>query len=620
MYTLIVTQHVRPSAQAVPLAAGALKAALPQQLQENSTLVDLFPGYDCDTTAANLLKKKPTVIGFSLYLWNRRDLLALARKIKQLQPEVILLAGGPEASADSLRVLNEGSLDGVIRGEGEDIFAESLTLLQRGEKLSTHPGLITADSGEKLPAAIVCKNLEQLASPWLNGQLQLTPGCGVLWEVARGCQFNCAFCYDAKGHNGVRPFPFERLKKELELFVNAGVAQIWILDSSFNAPTQRGKKLLQLLLDVAPQIHYHIEAKSDYLDNEMIEQLSQLSCSVQIGLQSSRQEVLKPLHRQLDHKKMEQQLEQLSYAGVTFGLDLIYGLPGDNHQGFCESLDFALEQQPNQVDIFPLSILPGTEIYDNQEQFQIYGHDTPPYLQKENRNYSPADFSASEELAAAADIFYNRGRAVGFFKQLTTTLKLRPSQLLQQFYEWLRTDQGISRANLLDIDQWQPQQILPLQLGFSKALLKDNGKQKLQPLVADLLNFNFCCAETLLSGECQQQQLSRPQRKNPSLKLRLNPQVQLCSFHYALDELAELAELKLDRAVRQLTPHKGYGIFLQQQGELIMETLDDQFATLLHKANKNEGEKRNILSAGLDRHSAQELIDFSLTQGLLIPC
>jgi radical SAM superfamily enzyme YgiQ (UPF0313 family) len=619
MQFLIITQHVRPSAQAVPLAAGSLKAALPPELQQNTTLIDLFPGYNCDVKARELLSLEPAVIGFSLYLWNRNDLLTLARRIKELEPEVVLIAGGPEASADSSRVLAEGRLDGVIRGEGEDIFAEILLSVERNEKLLTGPGLLAADNAEQIPDAVVCKDLEQLPSPWLNGQLSLEQDCGVLWEVARGCQFNCAFCYDAKGHSGVRPFPFERLKKELELFVRKGVAQIWVLDSSFNAPEERGEKLLRLLLEVAPQIHYHIEAKSEYLNDELTELLGQLSCSVQIGLQSSRQQVLTPLHRHLDQKKMTKQLEQLSYAGVTYGLDLIYGLPNDNHLGFCESLDYALDQQPNQVDIFPLSILPGTEIYEHQERFQIWGHEDPPYLQKENRSYNAEDFATSEELAAATDIFYNRGRAVGFFKQLTSTLQLRPSVFLQQFYNWLSANEKIERKTLLNADLWQPQQILPLQLNFCHSLLPNSNEKKLRTLIADLLNFNYCCSETLLAGECQPQQLNQAQRKNPKLKLRLNPQVQLRIFNYALDELAELAELRLDKALRQLNKQNGNGIFLQQQGELVMETLDDQFAALLKKADRPEGTARDELMAGMDRSSAQELIEFSIAQGILLP-
>ncbi|MCF6179603.1 MAG: ABC transporter substrate-binding protein, partial [Geopsychrobacter sp.] len=42
MKILIVSLHVRRSAQAVALAAGNLKAALPQELQQNTRLLDLY--------------------------------------------------------------------------------------------------------------------------------------------------------------------------------------------------------------------------------------------------------------------------------------------------------------------------------------------------------------------------------------------------------------------------------------------------------------------------------------------------------------------------------------------------------------------------------------------------
>ncbi len=315
---------------------------------------------------------------------------------------------------------------------------------------------------------------------------------------------------------------------------------------------------------------------------------------------------------------MARQLEQLSYAGVTFGLDLIYGLPGDNHQGFTASIDYALEQQPNQVDIFPLSILPGTEIYANQERFQIFGEQQPPYLQTENHSYSSADFAASQELAASADIFYNRGRAVGFFRQLMTTLQEKPSRFLTDFYLWLNGTKQIPREKILDAGHWEPAQIRPLQLEFCRFIFTSANKNKLLPLVEDLINFNYCCAETLLAGECVPQKLSRVQRKNPNQRFILNPQVQLYRFSYLLEELGEIADFRLDKVVKQLHRQAGYGIFLQQGGELIMEMLDDQFAAMLTKADSAEGQTLRQLMDMLDRHSGKELLDFALQQGLLV--
>ena len=618
MRILIATLHVRASAQAVPLAAGCLKACLPKELQQQTKLIDLFPETETALLCQQLLDYNPEIIVFPLYVWNRQQILRLTQLLRQKKPEIILLAGGPEASADSQRVLLEGSLDGIVRGEGEVSFAELIMQFGSGNIPAGIAGFLSASQNNvPLPPAAVCPDLSTLPSPWLTGQIPLEKNCGVLWEVARGCLFNCAFCYDAKGHQGVRPLPTERLRAELQLFAKQQVAQVWILDSTFNAPPERGKQLLKMLLELAPQIHYHIEAKADFLDLETIELLSQLSCSVQIGLQSATAKVLKPLHRNLLPKQMEQHLKQMSMAGITFGLDLIYGLPGDNHLGFEKSLDFTLQQQPNQVDIFPLAVLPGTELFDKQEEFAIQGESHPPYLIQSNQTYSDDDLQKSHFLAAATDIFYNRGRAVGFFLQLCNALKLSPSSFLQQFGDWLSQENGTNREKVLDIESWQPHEILLLQQKFISNQLFSNKQTKLINIAEDLINYHFLCAETLLTEDCQPDQEIPANKSRKQLLWKLNPAIKIQQFHYALEDLETVGGQALEKIIKQLTPEPEYAIFLRQQGEVIIESLDDDFARMLNRAKIVVTTKQ--LLQELDPQVAGELFDFAITQGLLLP-
>jgi len=46
MIIVLPTLHVRPSAQAVSLAAASLAAALPKKLRTQARLIDLFPERD----------------------------------------------------------------------------------------------------------------------------------------------------------------------------------------------------------------------------------------------------------------------------------------------------------------------------------------------------------------------------------------------------------------------------------------------------------------------------------------------------------------------------------------------------------------------------------------------
>ncbi|WP_051689570.1 B12-binding domain-containing radical SAM protein [Pelobacter seleniigenes] len=616
MNILIVTLHVAPSAQAVALAAGCLKAALPHHLQKQTTLLDIFPGQPHEELCATLLAHNPEVIAFPLYVWNRAQILELSRRLKQERPQVFLFAGGPEAGADSFGVLREGALDGVIRGEGEHPFAELLSNLEANKPLtcSAFVSRAVSSAGPLPPAA--CSDPAQLVSPWLSGQLELQEGCGVLWEVARGCHFNCAFCYDTKGRSGVCPLPFPRLRQELELFRRKRVSQIWVLDSTFNAPPERGKKLLRLLAEVAPEIHYHIEAKADFLDAETAELLTRLPCSVQIGLQSAQPEVLKPLRRKLDQEQMSRQLQLLTDAGVTFGLDLIYGLPGDNHQGFCNSLDFALNRQPNQVDIFPLAVLPGTELFASQQAFGIAGEMDPPYQLTANRSYPPADLAASRLLAAATDIFYNRGRAVGFFLQLCQAVQQSPAALLQSFADWLIRDRQLPLEQILAAETWWPTAILPLQLQFAADRLKHQQRGNCISIAIDLIHYHYLCAETVLADECCPIELSGKRGNRGKLRWRRNPQLHIHQFNHALADIERHGALPLTKLAGKLKPAREYGIFLRQGGDFIIEALSDEFAEFLLAADGRQDMisfSRNFPAVSRDE------VDFAIAQGLLIP-
>ncbi|WP_432823483.1 B12-binding domain-containing radical SAM protein, partial [Trichloromonas sp.] len=499
MRIVLPTLHVRRSAQAVPLAAGCLKAALPEPLRAQAQLLDLFPEQSDQSMLQAILASEPKLVAFSLYVWNRRRVCGLARQLRSARPAIKLVAGGPEVFADSQAVLSEGGFDGVILGEGEETFAELALRLARGAELEPSAGLVLAEQGGagEAPSPSPAPDLGRLPSPWLEGAVAPTDAGGVLWETSRGCPFNCTFCFDGRGSRGTRLLPLARLEKELELFVRRQVSQVWVLDSTFNHPPERGKKLLKLLARKAPHIHFHLEAKADFLDRETARLLAKLSCSVQIGLQSARPEVLRKIHRSLDPEQFAQKIQLLAREGVTYGLDLIYGLPGDDFSGFCRSLNYAFGLAPNHIDIFPLAVLPGTVLHREAADHGLRAQLEPPYEILESATMSAADLDACRLLAASADLFYNTGRAVAFFAALLKVAGCDAVSFLRGFAAWLLAEQKVSHEALLASERWMPAEALPLQEAYVAFLFKKQKQADLLPAAQDLLRYHFHYAETL---------------------------------------------------------------------------------------------------------------------------
>lgn len=615
MKILLLSQHVRASAQATPLAAACLAAALPPDISSTTCLIDVYLDQSEQQLLDAVVPHRPDIVAVSLYAWNRKPLLSLTRRLRDLSPDLILIAGGPEASADCQAVQTEGRLDAVICGEGEGPFAALINALLNSLPTDHLPGVYTGSNAR--PDTVCCDNLSDLRSPYLSGTLQPHAGSGLLWEVARGCPFRCAFCYDAKGQQGVRPLPEARLIAELKLFAARNVEQIWVLDSTFNAPPERGRRLLKILLKHAPNIHYHLEAKADFLDRATVELLSRLSCSVQIGLQSTDPHILKPLNRNCDPQQIIKNLDMLSQAGITFGLDLIFGLPGDNHRGFKNSLNTALKTAPNQIDTFPLAILPGTQLAQQRDKLGLKALEQPPYDILSAPGYPPEQLKQSHCLSAATDLFYNRGRAVGFLLPICQALNCEPTTLLERFWAWLLNTEHLEETVLLNVEGWHPEQIAPLQKAFLADELKTAGKLHLQPLVTDLLNYHYHYAETLLGGELPTPKQVSITHKDWHRRWKRADRLQLVDFHYDLDELLENGGLPLDVIARTLQPEASTALFLRRGSDILCESLQKPFIKLLRKSDGTR--PASAILVDCDREDALEMLEFAVQEGLLQP-
>ena len=285
MKIVFCTLHVRRSSQAVPLAAGCLAAALPVGLCTSTRLVDAYPEQSDREILDAILSATPDVIAFPVYVWNRQRIIRLARQLRQSSQSIYLIAGGPEATGDPAGLLSAAPWNALVHGEGEAALTSLLESLADGLPRQPLPGVTLMSEQGPLPAEKMShSDLDEATSPWLSGVIEPSSS-GVLWEVARGCAFSCDYCFEARGQQGVRTLPKQRLKAELELFIDRGVDQVWVLDSTFNYPPERGVELLELLLQVAPDLHYHLEAKADFIDRRTVSLLGKLNCSVQIGLQ-----------------------------------------------------------------------------------------------------------------------------------------------------------------------------------------------------------------------------------------------------------------------------------------------------------------------------------------------
>ena len=606
----LVSIHPSPSPQSIPLATAFLKAYA-HTSSATITLTDFFTGQDAVACAAKVAEPCPDAVGFSLYVWNRDAACLIAAELRKNHPSIKLFCGGPEVTADPMSALKTGVFDFVIVGEGEVPFLSLCEALTSGGNYSEIPGIVHAGASDLQPPAPV-KELDSIPSPYLANIINTHTNPGILWQLSRGCSFTCDFCFDSRGIHGVRYFSLERLESELKFFAATAVSQIFVLDSTFNVDPKRAKKILRMIKNIAPDIHFHFEVRNEFIDREMAKLFAEIACSLQIGMQSSDREVLKLVGRTFNKADFSAKVGLLNESGAVFGFDLMYGLPGDTLAGFCRSLDYALSLYPNHLDIFPLALLPGTALASRGEELEMEWERHPPYIVQKTEHFSTPDMAAAAELATACDIFYTRGTAVAWFNAIVRVLNLKPAVFLQKFSDWLvdRNGHGTKESDFNDDAIWD------MQCLFLKDIFSSKKFRRYLPLVLDMALYHHLYAATLLAPSKKTADNSQLPVNLSSGRFTLYPATRIAHFRYDIDELLECGEPNILWMHEHLAPSGSQAVIYQQSGTVCTESLAPPYIQLLEQIDKNS-DHDYLSRTGLSSEEVNEFLLFAVQEGII---
>ncbi len=619
MKILLVAIHPCPSPQSVPLANAYLQARALADPGLSAIIsiarADFFVSIPAAECATAILRENPDAVGFSLYVWNRALTLATVAILRALKPELTIFAGGPEVTADPTGVCAGGPLDFLIAGDGEDPFVEAMARLHGRRTLAGIPGLlIPGPAGLSHQPPQPTKELDSLPSPYLSGVLVPEEHGGVLWQLSRGCDFACDFCFDNKGNGGVRRFSLERLKAELTFFVSHRVTQVFVLDSTFNRDMKRAKEILRLIKRVAPHIHFHFEVRSEFIDREMAKLFAQITCSLQIGLQSADPAILKKVGRIFNPADFLDRIALLNECGAVFGFDLIYGLPGDSLAGFRASLDFALRLYPNHLDIFPLALLPGTRLAGRAEETGLRHLTEPPYTLLSTPSFTAGEMDQARKIAAACDIFYSRGKAVAWLNAVLDALKLSPASFLESFAAWLaeKYTPPFTEEQFTDAEIWI------FQRDFLKKLFARQKKGKLLPVALDLVDFHFNYAAALLApapglpGDRELEQTNL--LKTP---LHRAPSARLARFNYEILDILETGDINLKEFSACFAATGSSAVIYPRAGEVFTESLIEPYFQLLTALDGTTPAGEITARLAIPADEAASFLEFAAAEGIV---
>jgi radical SAM superfamily enzyme YgiQ (UPF0313 family) len=323
------------------------------------------------------------IVGFSAYVWNLRISLEIARRLKALRPEILVVFGGPQVPDRCEDFLRQNPfIDVVVNGEGEQTFLNLLEAFP-GREWAQIPGVSYLDPDGRFvchPKAGRLREISTLPSPYLDGTFaplmaaQPDETWIVLWETNRGCPFSCTFCdWGSATQSKVFAFDIERLKREIDWFADQRIEFVFCCDANFGilgrdveiAKAVAGSKL-ETGYPKALSVQNTKNATERAYQTQKILADAGLNKGVVLSMQSVSDLTLEAIKRDnIALAGYEELQRRFTRDRIETYSDLILGLPGETFDSFADGVSRLIENgQHNRIQFNNLSILPNAEMGD----------------------------------------------------------------------------------------------------------------------------------------------------------------------------------------------------------------------------------------------------------------
>jgi hypothetical protein len=177
---------------------------------------------------------------------------------------------------------------------------------------------------------------------------------------------------------------------------------VYLLDPSLNTrPNLKGLLAGIGRLNAEKRIRLFSEIRAEAIDETLADLLAAAGFTwFEIGLQSTNPKALKIMNRPTRLDRFVLGAQRLKQRGITPSIDLIIGLPGDDLAGFKRSVDFVADHDlQDDIQIFPLSILPGTSFRRRRRELGLNFEAHPPYTVSATPTFAPEDFQLAYDYA-----------------------------------------------------------------------------------------------------------------------------------------------------------------------------------------------------------------------------
>ena len=320
------------------------------------------------------------VVGFSVNQYNLPISVAVARQIKRIKRDIIILFGGPECFLKSDRdCIPSDALDYFVVGDGELIVNNFLSCFVRGGCLETIEGVIPVGANRELPYNQKIYPLQQhLIMPRFRSfELSRYPGGSLPVIFTRGCVRQCVFCGDQsyrKPFSCADPFAFV---DALEFYIQEyGIRNFSFHDQAINSNPSALKSFLKEVIRRELAIYWssNMMVRGD-LDRDLFDMMKSAGCQNLIfGVESFSDNVLFRMNKGFSVEDARRALVACADSGIEVLINLIVGFPGEGSEDVDATIAFLAKNRTVITGVLNLStclVAPLSDLERRPDDFSI---------------------------------------------------------------------------------------------------------------------------------------------------------------------------------------------------------------------------------------------------------
>ncbi len=315
----------------------------------------------------------PTFVGMPLYYASLADARAMACRLRERIPGVLLIAGGPCLTMEPERMMREGGYDFGIIGEGEETLAALLTdkppatieglVWRRQDKIIVNPPrrpIADLDSLPFLDFSVIDNE------SYFRHQDAVNVPRTLFLNSSRGCSFRCTYCCTPVLWPGpIRRYSPQRLVREIafhhERFPEAAFG---FCDDSFFSDRAW---LCDFMALVKPlQIKYQCIGRADHLTTDLVRALVDSGMNyIAFGVETGSALRQIRLKKHLNLPALLEKTAELSRFAVTIKCFFMLGFPDETWEEMAETINLAVALKKTGMtsfSLFPVTVYPGTEL------------------------------------------------------------------------------------------------------------------------------------------------------------------------------------------------------------------------------------------------------------------